>query len=291
MLLRGRDEAVSRAPHPAGSASLGELLDVPALSGSRIVAGWRGTGRPLYWVARFESPEDAAAAGAGDLLLSSDGSALKSGGPRFAAHLAARGVAGVAIRGAAAPTVFLAEAEAEDLPVLALPPDVGYRELTQSVAALLDASIAAHERRAERGEESFPSAEGSAEREGTAARLEMTARLLAELDECAGRELRGIFLGSSLTELRDWPDLSAAVDAYLRHRGNAIAAAEELGVHRHTVRARLRRYEVLAGISLDEPDLRLLVELAFRLARRAGTDAAAVGFASPGGSGEKGGHD
>jgi hypothetical protein len=74
-------------------------------------------------------------------------------------------------------------------------------------------------------------------------------------------------LGLDLASERDWPEIRAAVEAYLRHSGNAIAAGAELGIHRHTVRARVRRYEAISGLCLDEPDSRLVVALAFRLAK------------------------
>lgn len=60
-------------------------------------------------------------------------------------------------------------------------------------------------------------------------------------------------------------DLAASVAAWLRHHGAWDAAAGELGVHRHTMRYRMRRVEELLGRSLDDPDLRAELWLALRL--------------------------
>lgn len=61
-------------------------------------------------------------------------------------------------------------------------------------------------------------------------------------------------------------DLAATLRAWLAHHGQVDAAAAELGVHRHTVRHRLRRAEVLLGRPLDDPAIR--AELYLALARR-----------------------
>ena len=67
-------------------------------------------------------------------------------------------------------------------------------------------------------------------------------------------------------EARDRGDLVASVRAWLAHHGQWDAAATSLGVHRHTLRYRMRRVEELVGRSLDDPDLRseLWVALAVR---------------------------
>lgn len=54
--------------------------------------------------------------------------------------------------------------------------------------------------------------------------------------------------------------------AYVRHHGNAVAMAAELGVHPQTARYRTARLRELFGESLDEPDARLEIELALRAA-------------------------
>jgi PucR C-terminal helix-turn-helix domain len=52
--------------------------------------------------------------------------------------------------------------------------------------------------------------------------------------------------------------------AWLRHRGNVPAVAEELHVHSQTVRYRLGALRELLGDALDDPDRRLELELALR---------------------------
>jgi purine catabolism regulator len=51
-------------------------------------------------------------------------------------------------------------------------------------------------------------------------------------------------------------ELLATVRAWLGHHGQVDAAATELGVHRHTVRHRLRRAETLLERSFDDPAVR-----------------------------------
>ena len=67
-------------------------------------------------------------------------------------------------------------------------------------------------------------------------------------------------------ERRDRGDLVASVRAWLAHHGQWDAAATSLGIHRHTLRYRMKRVEELLGRSLDDPDLRvdLWVALAVR---------------------------
>jgi purine catabolism regulator len=60
-------------------------------------------------------------------------------------------------------------------------------------------------------------------------------------------------------------DLAATLHAWLARHGQIDAAAGDLGVHRHTVRHRLRRAEALLGRSLDDPGVR--AELWLALAR------------------------
>ena len=67
-------------------------------------------------------------------------------------------------------------------------------------------------------------------------------------------------------EARDRGDLVVSVRAWLAHHGQWDAAAQSIGVHRHTLRYRMRRVEELLGRRLDDPDLRaeLWVALAVR---------------------------
>jgi purine catabolism regulator len=52
--------------------------------------------------------------------------------------------------------------------------------------------------------------------------------------------------------------------SYLRHRGSWEAAARELGVHRNTIRNRIRIVEKELGIDLDDPDLSAELWIALR---------------------------
>ncbi len=59
-----------------------------------------------------------------------------------------------------------------------------------------------------------------------------------------------------LQDSPDGPELRATVRAWLRRNGQVDAAAGDLGVHRHTVRHRLRRVENVLQRSLDDPGTR-----------------------------------
>jgi hypothetical protein len=54
--------------------------------------------------------------------------------------------------------------------------------------------------------------------------------------------------------------------AYVRHRGNAVAMAAELGAHPQIARYRIARLRELLGADLEDPDARLELELALRSA-------------------------
>ena len=56
-------------------------------------------------------------------------------------------------------------------------------------------------------------------------------------------------------------DLVASLEAFLHHNGSWEAAARALGVHRHTLRARISRVEELTGISLDVAENRVMLLL------------------------------
>lgn len=59
-------------------------------------------------------------------------------------------------------------------------------------------------------------------------------------------------------------DLVRSLETWLRHHGRFEPAAAELGVHRHTLRHRVRRAEQLLGRSLDDADTRMDVWFALR---------------------------
>ncbi|MBQ1123866.1 PucR family transcriptional regulator [Streptomyces sp. B15] len=59
-------------------------------------------------------------------------------------------------------------------------------------------------------------------------------------------------------------DLVVSLRAWLSRHGQWDAAAAELGVHRHTLRYRMRRVEEILGRSLDDPDVRMELWLALK---------------------------
>ncbi|WP_328932377.1 MULTISPECIES: PucR family transcriptional regulator [unclassified Streptomyces] len=59
-------------------------------------------------------------------------------------------------------------------------------------------------------------------------------------------------------------DLVASLRAWLSRHGHWDAAAADLGVHRHTLRYRMRRVEEILGRSLDDPDVRMELWLALK---------------------------
>jgi purine catabolism regulator len=65
-----------------------------------------------------------------------------------------------------------------------------------------------------------------------------------------------------LDEPGERADLAATLRAWLGRHGQVDAAAADLGVHRHTVRHRLRRAEALLGRSLDDAGVRAELYLA-----------------------------
>ncbi|MGC5344577.1 PucR family transcriptional regulator [Streptomyces sp. DT24] len=65
-------------------------------------------------------------------------------------------------------------------------------------------------------------------------------------------------------------DLVASLRAWLSRHGQWDAAAADLGVHRHTLRYRMRRVEEILGRSLDDPDARMELWLALKVTSAAG---------------------
>ncbi len=90
--------------------------------------------------------------------------------------------------------------------------------------------------------------------------------LLGVVDPVAGRAFADSLL-APLDATGGKADLLASTRAWLAHHGQWDVAAQELGVHRHTLRYRIRRVEELLGRSLDDADLR--AELWFALELRA----------------------
>lgn len=66
--------------------------------------------------------------------------------------------------------------------------------------------------------------------------------------------------------------IGATLVAWLRHHGQVSAAAQELGAHRHTVKARVNTAARLLERDLDDPDARAEIWTALRLLERAPAD-------------------
>ncbi len=66
-------------------------------------------------------------------------------------------------------------------------------------------------------------------------------------------------------------DLVASAHAWLSHNGQWDVAAGSLGVHRHTLRYRMRKVEELLGRPLDDPGLRADLWFALQVRHRAGS--------------------
>ena len=64
-----------------------------------------------------------------------------------------------------------------------------------------------------------------------------------------------------LHDAEDHGELVRSLRAFLDHHGGWDRAARELGIHRHTLRHRMRRVEDLTGLSLDQPQDRLALHL------------------------------
>ncbi|MGW2861280.1 PucR family transcriptional regulator [Streptomyces sp. NPDC001205] len=65
-------------------------------------------------------------------------------------------------------------------------------------------------------------------------------------------------------------DLVASLRAWLSRHGQWDAAAADLGVHRHTLRYRIRRVEEILGRSLEDPDVRMELWLALKATSASG---------------------
>ncbi|HEY2205938.1 MAG TPA: PucR family transcriptional regulator [Pseudonocardia sp.] len=112
-----------------------------------------------------------------------------------------------------------------------------------------------------------------------------------ELLELLPPERAGEFSESLLRPLAADPasaELARSLRAWLAHHGQWDPAAAELGVHRHTLRNRVRKVERLLGADLGSPDLRAELWLALRWTE---LDAADLGPAARPGHGARPGQD
>ncbi|WP_283134268.1 PucR family transcriptional regulator [Rhizohabitans arisaemae] len=86
-------------------------------------------------------------------------------------------------------------------------------------------------------------------------------------EDLAGQGLIGMldravvegFAASTLAPLRGYgsrADLVESLRAYLAHNGHWDSSAQQLGIHRHTMRYRMRRVAELLGRDIDDPSVR-----------------------------------
>ncbi|MGW1148515.1 PucR family transcriptional regulator [Streptomyces sp. NPDC002454] len=97
---------------------------------------------------------------------------------------------------------------------------------------------------------------------------EMTTGTLAALlsDDAVRAFAEGLLRGLRAHDATGRGDLVASLHAWLSRHGQWDAAAADLGVHRHTLRYRMRRVEEILGRSLDDPDVRAELWLALKAA-------------------------
>jgi len=68
-------------------------------------------------------------------------------------------------------------------------------------------------------------------------------------------------------EERQHTDLLLTLEAFFQTHGNQTQTAELLNVHRNTLGYRLNRITEMTGLDLDQPDVRLAVQLALKIHR------------------------
>lgn len=89
-----------------------------------------------------------------------------------------------------------------------------------------------------------------------------------ELSDLLPPEVAAEFTEATLRPLRasdQGGELARSLRVWLAHHGQWDPAAHELGVHRHTLRNRIRKLERLLGRSLDAPEVRAELWLALKL--------------------------
>ncbi|MEU7862634.1 PucR family transcriptional regulator [Nonomuraea sp. NPDC049141] len=96
--------------------------------------------------------------------------------------------------------------------------------------------------------------------------------LLGLLDPATAQAFASALL-APLTKYGSRPDLIESLRAYLGSNGHWDAAAQRLGIHRHTLRYRMKRVTELLGRDLDDPGVR--AELWIALAATASASACA----------------
>lgn len=167
---------------------------------------------------------------------------------------------------------MLAVAEGHRLTVLAAEGGAVAREFTRCVAdgTALAAGLSA-------GVPVAEAAEAGRQAERALAVAQRRGRGLVEHDEVGAGSVLPLladdavraFAEGLLRPLREHDatsrgDLVASLRAWLARHGQWDAAAADLGVHRHTLRYRMRRVEEILGRSLDDADVRMELWLALK---------------------------
>lgn len=167
--------------------------------------------------------------------------------------------------GAPAPPGALVAAYGEGAVLLtaADTPDAVLTDLLDGPVGISDPAdhtgLAAALAQAERAREAARSRGG-----GPVRAAELPGGLLGLADTPAGTRMAEELLAPLLAE-RSGADLLASLRAYLAASGRWDAAAEALGVHRHTLRYRMRRIRELLPADLDDPDVRAELWISLRL--------------------------
>ncbi|MDX3520942.1 PucR family transcriptional regulator [Streptomyces scabiei] len=248
----------------------GGLLDAPfrlilaeSPSGSAVAVGSGGD-----LLGQLVEVVEAAAARAGEAVL------VVPDGERLVV-LAVDGGAAVAACGAFAGALETARAEGRD-------PGAG---AGGSVSADVPSSVEEEELVVGLSAPAGPIAAASAYKQAEQALsvARRRGRCLVEHEELAagsvlpllGDDAVRAFADSLLRPLREHDatgrgDLVASLRAWLSRHGQWDAAAADLGVHRHTLRYRMRRVEEIVGRSLDDPDVRMELWLALKATAAAG---------------------
>jgi purine catabolism regulator len=82
------------------------------------------------------------------------------------------------------------------------------------------------------------------------------------IDSTRARDFAASFLAPLAGESEE--ELRVTLQAFLKHHGSRLKIAEELAVHRNTVRNRIDQVEQLLGRSLDDPQVRVSAWVAFQ---------------------------
>lgn len=95
----------------------------------------------------------------------------------------------------------------------------------------------------------------------------MHSGVLQFLDESpeARRRAAGFLAPIHTHDQRNADEIASSLETWLKHNGQLSPAAEELGIHRHTLRARIRTAASLLQRDIDSPDTRAEIWTALRL--------------------------